>query len=110
MKRTQPILDVLIIGNETITLELVAIELHENVEDGYFEVIDKHRKVWVGKKVPLATGVRVVYPDTEGYVVYEQRAMIQYPIRHSSCARPRALPTMHFARNVHPLTQNGVTI
>ena len=58
-------------GYETITLELVTIELHENVEDGYFKVTDKHRKLWVGKKVPLARGVMGVYPDTEGYVVYE---------------------------------------
>ena len=54
-------------GYETTTLEDVAIEKLQRAEDGYFEAIDKHGKLWIGKKVILATGVMDVYPDIEGY-------------------------------------------
>jgi len=36
-------------------------------EDGLFEAKDTQGKVWVGKKVILATGVRDIFPSIEGY-------------------------------------------
>ncbi len=54
-------------GYETIIFRDVAVETLRKTEDGSFEVTDTEGKLWTGKKVVLATGVRDIYPDIEGY-------------------------------------------
>ncbi len=57
----------IISGYQTTTFRDVAIEKLRKTEDGLFEATDKDNKLWVGKKVILATGVMDIYPDIEGY-------------------------------------------
>jgi len=51
----------------SITVEKVEIETVKQRVDGLFEAADSGGRVWVGKKVILATGVEDVYPDIDGY-------------------------------------------
>ncbi len=43
------------------------MEVLRKADDGCFEATDTDGELWMGKKVILATGVRDVYPDIEGY-------------------------------------------
>lgn len=52
---------------ETITFRDVGVETLRKTEDGSFAVTDKKGKPWTGKKLILATGVRYIYPDIEGF-------------------------------------------
>ena len=51
----------------TIQFENVEVAKLEKREDGKFVATDANGKAWVGKKVVIATGVKDVYPDIEGY-------------------------------------------
>lgn len=54
-------------GYETVTFRDVGVETLRKAEDGSFAATDTEGKLWTGKKVILATGVKDVYPDIEGY-------------------------------------------
>lgn len=52
---------------DTIQFEDVAIEKVNKTNEGLFQATDANGKVWTGKKLVLATGVRDIYPDIAGY-------------------------------------------
>jgi len=54
-------------GYETVIFRDVGVEALRKADDGCFEATDTDGELWMGKKVILATGVRDVYPDIEGY-------------------------------------------
>jgi len=43
------------------------VEAVRKGDDGCFVATDCEGKLWIGKKLILATGVKDVYPDIEGY-------------------------------------------
>lgn len=43
------------------------IERVERTSDGRFQAIDTQGRTWIGRKLVLATGVRDIYPDIDGY-------------------------------------------
>ena len=43
------------------------VESVRRTESGLFEVGDKDKRQWLGRKLLLATGVQNVYPSVEGY-------------------------------------------
>jgi thioredoxin reductase len=51
----------------TTQFEDVKVESIFKNEKGLFEAIDAKDRKWIGRKVVLATGVRDIYPDIEGY-------------------------------------------
>lgn len=54
-------------GYETTIFRDVAMEKLQKTKAGFFEATDTEGKLWVGKKVILATGVMDIYPDIKGY-------------------------------------------
>ena len=62
-------------GRDDLTRRYDTIEFKDNVkilnvtknQDGHFEASDSVGKVWTGRKLVLATGIRDVYPDIDGY-------------------------------------------
>lgn len=50
----------------SVTIEDVEVEDIKKRDDGLFEV-SSNGKIWVGKKVILATGVEDIFPDIPGY-------------------------------------------
>lgn len=54
-------------GYQSTSFRDCAVEKLQKREDGLFEATDKDGKLWVGKKVILATGVTDIYPAIEGY-------------------------------------------
>jgi len=54
-------------GYETVTFRDVGVETLRKTADGSFEATDNEGKLWMGKKLILATGVRDIYPDIQGY-------------------------------------------
>ena len=51
----------------TINFQDTEIKSVAKTEKEQFELKDVHGKTWTGRKLVLATGVRDVYPDIEGY-------------------------------------------
>ncbi|KAH8703163.1 thioredoxin reductase glit [Talaromyces proteolyticus] len=51
----------------TIQFEDVGINTVKKISTGNFEAIDANGEIWQGRKLVLATGVRDVYPDIDGY-------------------------------------------
>ena len=51
----------------TINFQDTEIKSVAKTEKGQFELKDVHGKTWTGKKLVLATGIRDVYPDIQGY-------------------------------------------
>ena len=51
----------------TINFQDTEIQRVAKTEKGQFELEDVHGRKWTGKKLVLATGIRDVYPDIEGY-------------------------------------------
>ena len=51
----------------TINFQDTEIKSVGKTEKEQFELKDVHGKTWTGRKLVLATGVRDVYPDIEGY-------------------------------------------
>ena len=51
----------------TIQFEEAKIESVRRTENGRFEARDTAGKVWTGKKLALASGVKDIYPDIPGY-------------------------------------------
>ena len=47
---------------------------------GHFELADAQGKTWTGRKLVLATGVRDVFPDIEGYGECWARGMYIFPV------------------------------
>jgi thioredoxin reductase len=55
-------------GYSTIQFKNVEItSIEKNNESNTFKATDKSGKEWEGRKVILATGVRDIFPDIEGY-------------------------------------------
>jgi thioredoxin reductase len=52
---------------DTIRIENVAIKEVRKIETGLFEAKDSRSEVWQGRKLVLATGVRDIAPEIEGY-------------------------------------------
>jgi thioredoxin reductase len=52
---------------DTIRIENVAIKEVRKIETGLFEAKDSRGEVWQGRKLVLATGVRDIAPEIEGY-------------------------------------------
>jgi thioredoxin reductase len=53
--------------SSTVQFHDVGIESVSKRDDGRFEARDEKGRVWRGKKLVLAVGVRDVFPDIEGY-------------------------------------------
>ncbi len=51
----------------TTQFQDVQVESLARTDAGIFKAIDATNKEWLGRKVILATGVRDIYPDIEGY-------------------------------------------
>ncbi|MCJ1348977.1 hypothetical protein MMC31_007210 [Peltigera leucophlebia] len=51
----------------TIQFQNTTIQSVKKTSHGHFEATDAQGKVWTGRKLMLATGVRDVYPDVDGY-------------------------------------------
>lgn len=51
----------------TIQFENTTIQSVRKTPEGQFEATDAQGQVWTGRKLMLATGVRDVYPDIDGY-------------------------------------------
>ncbi|KAK9241406.1 hypothetical protein V1525DRAFT_335057 [Lipomyces kononenkoae] len=52
---------------DTIQFENVEIKRVERTVEGHFNAFDSRERVWTGRKLVLATGVRDVFPDIDGY-------------------------------------------
>ncbi|KAL6808126.1 hypothetical protein V8C40DRAFT_259859 [Trichoderma camerunense] len=52
---------------QTIQIEDVTIKEVRCTSQGHFEAIDARDRVWIGRKLVLAVGVRDIPPDIEGY-------------------------------------------
>lgn len=52
---------------QTIQIEDVAIKEVHRVSQGHFEAVDVQDRVWSGRKLVLAVGVRDIPPDIDGY-------------------------------------------
>lgn len=52
---------------KTIHFQNSTIQSVQKTPHAQFEATDAEGKVWTGRKLMLATGVRDVYPDIEGY-------------------------------------------
>lgn len=59
--------DDLLARYSTIRFEDVGVKEVSKGSDGRFQAIDVNGKVWKGKKLVMAMGVRDVYPDIDGY-------------------------------------------
>ena len=59
----------------TIRIEKVAIDEVRKTEAGLFEAKDATGQVWQGRKLVLATGVRDIVPEIEGYAECWARGM-----------------------------------
>lgn len=51
----------------TTQFQDVKVESISRTDSGLFKAIDAMKTQWLGRKVILATGVRDIYPDIEGY-------------------------------------------
>ncbi len=51
----------------TIQFQDAGINTVKKTDNGQFQATDTKGKVWAARKLVLATGVRDVYPDTDGY-------------------------------------------
>lgn len=51
----------------TIQFQNTTVESVRKTPESQFEATDAQGKVWTGRKLMLATGVRDVYPDIDGY-------------------------------------------
>jgi thioredoxin reductase len=51
----------------TTQFQDVKVDSIARTDAGLFKAIDATNKEWLGRKVLLATGVRDIYPDIEGY-------------------------------------------
>lgn len=51
----------------TTQFQDVKVESISRTDSGLFKAIDAMKAEWLGRKVILATGVRDIYPDIEGY-------------------------------------------
>ena len=52
---------------DTIQFQATEIQSVKKMQEGPFEAVDASGKVWTGRKVVLATGIRDIYPDIDGY-------------------------------------------
>jgi thioredoxin reductase len=52
---------------DTIQFEKVDIQRVERTTEGTFNAVDAQQRVWTGKKLVLANGVRDIFPDIQGY-------------------------------------------
>ncbi|PIG89333.1 thioredoxin reductase GliT-like protein [Aspergillus arachidicola] len=52
---------------DTIFFEDTEVKVVERTIHGHFKAFDAYGKFWTGRKLVLATGVRDVFPDIEGY-------------------------------------------
>lgn len=52
---------------DTIRFEETDIKRVEKSAEGQFNAVDSLGKVWTGRKLVLANGVRDIFPDIEGY-------------------------------------------
>lgn len=52
---------------DTIQFENVEIKKVERNTEGNFNAVDSRDRVWIGKKLVLANGVRDIFPDIPGY-------------------------------------------
>lgn len=59
--------DLLARYSSTVQFHDIGIESVSKRDDGRFEARDEKGAVWIGKKLVLATGVRDLLPDIEGY-------------------------------------------
>lgn len=59
--------DDLLARYQTIQFENTKIESVQKTAEGYFQAIDTSGKAWEGRKLVLATGVRDLIPEIEGY-------------------------------------------
>ncbi len=53
-----------------------AVENVQKTSDGLFEIIDNKGDRWLGRKLLLATGMKDVYPDLEGYLDCYSKGML----------------------------------
>ncbi|MCJ1471419.1 hypothetical protein MMC13_000058 [Lambiella insularis] len=110
-------------GYQTVIFCDVAVKKLQKKEDGQFGVIDEEGNQWAGKKIILATGVSDIYPSIEGYDdcwvngIFHCLFCHGYEERFSASSGvlavgdlANAAPALHFARNAHQITPNGVTI
>lgn len=59
----------------SVQLQTLSITAALRVPSGYFEVVDSHENAHTGKTLVLATGIRDVMPDIEGYAQCWGRGM-----------------------------------
>jgi thioredoxin reductase len=52
---------------DTIQFENIEIRSVQKTEEGYFRAFDSLDRVWTGRKLVLASGVRDTFPEIEGY-------------------------------------------
>ena len=90
---------------QTIQFEKKKIESVEKTPKGYFQATDASGQVWEGRRLVLATGVRDLIPDIEGYddcwgrgmYVYHSLPKILIPEYSSICVEPRVLVTIAYS-------------
>lgn len=59
--------DDLLARYQTIQFENKTIESVQKTSNGYFQATDASGQVWTGRRLVLATGVRDLVPDIDGY-------------------------------------------
>ena len=59
----------------TISFQDIEIKSVAKTAQGHFELKDAKNKIWTGRKLVLATGVKDLYPDIEGYADCWARGM-----------------------------------
>ncbi|KAJ1712134.1 thioredoxin reductase GliT-like protein [Aspergillus flavus] len=52
---------------DTIQFENIEIKNVQKTSEGYFKAFDALDRVWTGRKMVLANGVRDIFPDIDGY-------------------------------------------
>ncbi|CZT21179.1 related to thioredoxin reductase [Ramularia collo-cygni] len=106
---------------ETIQFQDVQIESIRRNDSGRFEAVDSKGMTWTGRKVVLAVGAKVIYPDIPGYDdvwgrgVYACLFCHGYEDRGVSSAAVLAIgntanvpPALHVSRMAKRLTSNVV--
>ncbi|GMF66941.1 unnamed protein product [Aspergillus oryzae] len=87
---------------DTIQFENIEIKNVQKTSDGYFKAFDALDRVWTGRKLVLANGVRDIFPDIDGFHClfchgYEERGCASAGLLAvGDVANP--MVAMHFAR------------
>ncbi|KAL8648012.1 MAG: hypothetical protein Q9210_005224 [Variospora velana] len=100
--------DNILSGYQTVRFEDTAVQT-VTITDHGFEATDTVGKVWVGRKLILASGVTDVYPDIEGYDDCWVKGITSSGVLAVGDLEA-VPPALHFARNALQLTPKAVTL